>query len=103
MPQPDTKAAAMQILGRMIDRGQLVEGGWEAYCAWNPPEICECEPCHDAFEAGATHVFAALIMLLNPGKWEQDADRARLATLTAEIQGITQRFYLKRGDVAGSA
>lgn len=102
MNPPDPKAAAAQVLGLMLDRGRLIESGWDVYCTWNPPEIGECNPCHDAFEAGASHLFAALVLLLDPDKWTHDGvDQRRLRKLTEELQAIAYRLQLRHGEVAG--
>lgn len=102
MTLPDTairaKAAAL-LTEKLVDQGKIIEGGWVGLkAAWlhpdAPPE--QVDEMRKAFFAGAQHLYASIMTVLDSGEEPTDRDMRRLANIATELDdfGKTVAFEL---------
>lgn len=88
------------VTGHMSDRGRLIEAGWIALrkSAMRPdaPEIQVTE-MRMAFFAGAQHLFASIMGILDPGSEPTERDLKRMDLISHELQGFLQEFKQRHG------
>jgi|SRR5262245_4094561 len=73
---------------RLSDDGKVIEAGWTAFLAVVHPEapLDQRKEMELAFYAGAQHLFASIMNLLDPGQEPTDADMRRMSLIADELQ-----------------
>jgi hypothetical protein len=90
----------------LIDQGKLVEAGWFGLRMIAIPERASKDQLDDmraAFFAGAHHVFASIVSIMDPGDEPTDADLRRMDQINTELEQFVEQFKLKYGKTLGSA
>lgn len=95
-----------QLTKRLADEGKLIEAGWIsmriACVPLNAPTI-QLDEMRSAFMAGAQHLFASMIGMLDPGVEETDADMRRMGLIQAELEAFEKELKLRLTKVGGIA
>jgi hypothetical protein len=81
----------------LIDKGMLIEAGWVALKMAAiphdaPPLQIEC--MREAFFAGAQHLYASMMMALDPGKEPTDDDLRRMAMIHSELEEFIRQYKI---------
>lgn len=91
-----TKAAA--------DNGKLIEAGFNALrsmaIAPDAPQI-QVDEMRLAYMAGAQHLWASIMSVLDPGEEETPADLMRMAMIQDELDAWKQTLELRLGKTKG--
>jgi hypothetical protein len=101
----DVQKLADRIAKDLADEGKLLEAGWQIYrllCLKAPPHEA-CDDLREAFMAGAEHLFASIIQMLDPEAEPTENDLNRMNLLLAELEPVQKALRLKYGRTAGSA
>jgi hypothetical protein len=80
------------------DRGQIIELGWLGFrLAAIPAEApqVQIEEMRNAFYAGAHHLFASIMTMLDPDSEPTQADMNRLSMINSELEEFVRQFKLK--------
>ncbi|MCG7985021.1 MAG: hypothetical protein JAY90_20005 [Candidatus Thiodiazotropha lotti] len=92
-----TKAAA--------DNGKLIETGFDALrelaIAPDAPQI-QVDEMRLAYMAGAQHLWASIMNILDPGEGETPGDMMRMAKIQAELDTWHQALELRLGKTKGA-
>lgn len=100
-------SALEQLAIEAAERGLLIESGWiglrlAALPADVPPS--QLSELRSMFFAGAHHLFASLISILDPGDVEPtEADLVRMGRIEAELKAFITDFAATRLPVKGTA
>lgn len=74
---------------KLADSGKLIEAGWIslrlAAIPLDAPQV-QINEMRNAFMAGAQHVFASIILFLDPGETPTDADMRRMELISDELE-----------------
>lgn len=98
--------AVLELLSKQLtDQGLLIEAGWVSLRhAAIPPEASQAQldGMRDAFFAGAQHLFASIMTILDPGDEEPtEADMKRMSQIADELdkfgKQLAQRYYPTKG------
>ena len=82
----------------LVDEGRVLEAGWLALriAVLPVPTSLEQEQCmRESFYAGAHHLFAVLMTVLERGVDSQDKDVERIASIRREIKMHMAELMLK--------
>jgi hypothetical protein len=96
---------AENITKTLANEGKLLEAGWQTYrllClkkGFHDP----ADDLHEAFVAGAEHLFSSIMNMLDPGLEETDGDMQRMNNIANEIEPIRKMLQLKYGLAKGRA
>jgi hypothetical protein len=109
-PKEDLLMADRQHLGllskRLADEGKLIEAGWIglrlAVVPFDAPAV-QLEEMRNAFMAGAQHLFASIMMILDPGEMETPADMRRMTLIDAELREFAKELELRVTRTKGNA
>lgn len=74
---------------RLAEEGRIIEGGWLALRATWLPAGAPDHQVRDlrcAFMAGAQHLFASILTILDPGSEATDADMSKMNAIAAELE-----------------
>lgn len=97
----------LQKLSRdLTDQGKLIEAGWIGLRAvWLHPDSPQnqIDECRQAFFAGAQHLFASIMTILEPDAEPTDKDLERIGLIEAELQSFIQDFHLRQLPTQGKA
>lgn len=77
---------------------KYIERGWDSYRRLVVPRDAsetQIKETRQAFYAGASILFQSLMLTLDPGETETDADMQRMADLQAEIDEFGQQLDIK--------
>jgi hypothetical protein len=89
-----TQAEHEAICRALIDEGKLVEVGFESLrflvMAADAPEV-QVNEMRMAFFAGAQHVFASIVWMLEPGAEATDNDLMRMSLIQIELEIFVQQ------------
>lgn len=89
--------AVQRATQHMVDQGKLIEAGWVGYRMMvlprDAPDI-QISECRLAFFAGAQHVFASMLAMLEPDEEVTDADLARVEMIDMELREFLKVFKL---------
>lgn len=102
MPQ----SALQQLAIEAIERGLLIEAGWLALRIAALPVDAPAEQLADQrnmFFAGARHLFASIITILDPGTEPTEADLIRMDLIDAELKAFIIEFTAKHLPTKGTA
>lgn len=96
---------AEQLTKKYASEGRLIEAGWQTYrvlCLRSAVND-SCGDLKEAFQAGAEHVFASMVNMLEADEEVTDNDLKRMDHLQAEVELIQRAFRLKYGKAEGKA
>lgn len=109
MGERDDKAwrASLDKLSRdLTDKGKLIEAGFVglrlAAIPRDAPDL-QVEEMRNAFFAGAQHLFASIMSILDPGEEPTEADLRRMDLIEKELRSFIHDFQIRRMPAAGSA
>ena len=83
---------------RLVDQGLLIEAGWQTLklmsVSPNAPQI-QLNEMRNAFFAGAQHLFASVLGILDPEEEITDQDMRRMDAIAKELQNFYNEFVAK--------
>jgi hypothetical protein len=92
MTEPTAREAFLTAMSRTLaDEGKLIEAGWFSLHAAAIPESApavQIKEMRMAFFAGAQHLFASIMTMLEAGEEPTDADLARMSLIAAELDAF---------------
>lgn len=95
MSDADIKALADAIAKKLVDRGCLIEAGWQSLRTLSLPAdvpALQLEEMRNAFFAGAQHVFGTMINMLDPDKEPTENDLCRMSMIHSELTQFIAEF-----------
>ena len=96
----------VQLSKRLADEGKLIEAGWIslrlAVIPLDAPAV-QLEEMRNAFMAGAQHLFASLLTILEPDTNPTDADMMRMDLIDQELRAFVEELKLRVSRSKGSA
>lgn len=99
------REVADRIARELTDQGLLIAAGWQVYRAMalqDVRQVSEIDRYRETFEAGAAHLFTAIMHILEAGTEETEADLRRMDSIWSEIKPIEDRMRLRYGRPAGT-
>jgi hypothetical protein len=104
------RAFLIRLTKELTNQGKLIEAGWVGFrlaAIRNGTPPGPLEDMHNAFMAGAAHLFSSIVSTLDPGEEPSDADLARLDNIHRELEAWEAEFKRKHNiedvDVKGHA
>lgn len=89
------RAHLERLTRELADKGQIIEAGWVglrlAAIPLNAPAV-QIEEMHKAYMAGAQHLWASIMTLLDPGSEPTAADMARMDAIEAELRAYGDKL-----------
>lgn len=86
-----TQEQLQQISRDLVDEGKLIEAGFVAMrlaaIPLNAPQA-QIDEMRNAFMAGAQHLFASIMSILDPGEEPSDADMRRISLIDDELRAF---------------
>lgn len=82
----------------LIDQGKLIEAGWISLRIAAIPEDAppiQLQEMRNAFFAGAQHLFASIITVLDPDEEPTADDMKRMELIDEELRAFIQDFELR--------
>jgi hypothetical protein len=102
----EIETLARELSKRLSDQGRLIEAGWIMLRAMavppNAPEV-QINEMRYAFMAGAQHLFASIMDVLDPGEEPTNTDLRRLELIHNELDAFVKEMELRHGRPEGSA
>lgn len=89
----------------LADKGKLIEAGWVGLRLAAIPEDAgklQLEEMRNAFFAGAQHLFASIMSVMDEDREPTDADLRRMDLISAELD-LFIRDFSRRHQMPGSA
>jgi hypothetical protein len=81
-----------------VDKGLIIEAGWQSLRIMavppDAPEI-QIEEMRNAFFAGAQHLFASILSILDPGEEPSECDLKRMDLIHKELQKFLKDYEYK--------
>lgn len=90
----------------LADKGKLLEAGWVSLrlaCIPDDAPKAQLEDMHMAFFAGAQHLFASIVSVMDPGEEPTAADMNRMDLIHKELQDFERKFTMRTMNTKGSA
>lgn len=90
----------------LADNGKLIEAGWIGLRIAAIPKdapVIQLDEMRSAFFAGAQHLFASIMTILDPGEGPTEKDLDRLSLIKNELDGFIADFEMKHIPTKGSA
>jgi hypothetical protein len=91
-----------EICRQLTDKGKLIEAGFAVLHYTSIPDGVSPYQVADmryAFFAGAQHLFASLMSILEPGTEATEADVSRITIIQIELEEWVTRMKAARGKV----
>jgi hypothetical protein len=95
-----------QLSRKLADEGRLIEAGWVALRLMICPGDTSAEQLTDmrfVYMAGAQHLFASIMMMLEPGPDETAVDVSRMDKISRELETFYEEVKLRVARPKGSA
>jgi hypothetical protein len=89
-----------ELSRRLVDEGKLIEAGWVSLqIAAIPADapLVQLDEMRNAFFAGAQHLFASIMSILEPGDEPTDNDLKRLSLINTELEKFLEDFKKRKG------
>jgi hypothetical protein len=97
---PRIRKLVEELTKKCVDEGKLIEAGWIGYdkLVINPkaPQI-QRDEMRMAFFAGAQHLFASMLGMLDPLTDPTPTDLERMSQIDAELRAFITIFSAKHG------
>jgi hypothetical protein len=93
-----------QLSRRLADDGRLIEAGWVALRIQAIPHdapAVQLQEMRMVFMAGAQHLFASIMSILDPGLEETEADLSRMDLIHKELAAFEAELRLRMTKPAG--
>lgn len=90
----------------LADKGKLIEAGWiglRVACDLEDAPKVQLEEMRNAFFAGAQHLFASIMSILDPGAEPTDKDLERMDLIDRELKAFINDFTVRNIPTKGSA
>jgi hypothetical protein len=87
-----------QLTKRLVDEGKLIEAGWVSLRIHTLPldaPPVQLENMRNAFMAGAQHLFASIMTVLDPGAEPTEADLSRMDVIHRELETFGKELELR--------
>ncbi|MBB3396840.1 hypothetical protein [Rhizobium sp. BK060] len=100
------RAYLERLARELTDKGQLIEAGWVSLRIAAVPldaSPTQLEEMRNAFFAGAQHLFASIMTILEPDAEPTEKDLDRMSLIDAELRAFIQVFELKHFPAKGRA
>jgi hypothetical protein len=92
------------VAKKLADDGKLIEAGWVGLkfaISKDAPQV-QVDEMRLAFMAGAQHLFASIMGILDPGEEPTDADLRKMDLIAAELDKVrgelAARYYPTKGN-----
>lgn len=99
--------AHLQRLEReLVDQGKIIEAGWIGLRLAAIPDnasATQLEEMRNAFFAGAQHLFATIMSIMDPGDETTADDLRRMGCINDELDDFIEKFQLKHFPSKGRA
>jgi hypothetical protein len=95
-----------ELARQLIDKGLLIEAGFAALRAQAIPEdapAVQIEEMRTAFFAGAQHLFASIMGVLDPDAEPTEKDMERMGKIDAELRAFIEEYQLRHIPTQGRA
>lgn len=92
------KEALEKLSKALADQGLLVEAGWvglRAAVVDRNASDTQLEEMRIAFFAGAQHLFASIMTILEPGEEPTEKDMERLSLINNELRRFADEYKIK--------
>jgi hypothetical protein len=102
----EAELIANLVTREAIDREEIIEIGWLALKRLAIPADAtqvQIDEMRMAFFAGATHLFASIMTVLDPGSEETEDDMRRMDAIQNELKKFEDNFKLRIQRPEGSA
>jgi hypothetical protein len=91
------RAYLERLTRELADKGKLIEAGWIglrlAAIPHDAPAI-QLEEMHEAYMAGAQHLWASIITMLDPGVDPTDADLRKMDLIANELDAYAKKLLV---------
>lgn len=104
MDQKIASALHDKIATDLVDRGLLMEAGWQGLRSIALPadaSAVQLAEMRKAFFAGAQHLFATIMGILDPNEEPTAADMRRMDLIALELEQFRREFDLVHAKPAG--
>lgn len=97
-----------RVTRELTDQGKLIEAGWIGLrLACFPPNgnapADQLKSMREAFFAGAQHLFASIMAILEPDAEPTDKDLERMELIQTELQAFINDFTIRHVPTEGRA
>ena len=95
-----------KITRDLTDQGLLIEAGWVGLRMMSVPKDApeiQVDEMRNAFFAGAQHLFASIMSMLDPGSDETPGDLRRMDQIDRELKKFIKEYSAKHLPTSGSA
>lgn len=85
--------AGLDLTHKLVSDGKLIEGGFAAYVLASKLDVTDprLPALHDAFWAGAEHLWSSIMATLDPEREPTDADMRRMELIQTEVDAWRAR------------
>lgn len=101
-----TKQQIDELTKKLVDSGKLMEAGWLSYKLMVLPEDAsevQRDETRKAFFAGAQHLYASVMGMLEPGAEPTMNDLRRMAAVDAELNQFVEQLKAQMAGSGGAA
>lgn len=96
--QAERRKIAEELSKKLVDQGKLIEAGFVALRIMVIPDDASSQQRSDmrvAFMAGAQHLFASIISIMEPGTEPTDNDMRRMGLISKELEQFGKDFEMQ--------
>lgn len=100
------KSYLERLSREFTDQGKLIEAGWIGLRLAAIPmdaSAVQLDEMRSAFFAGAQHLFASIMTILDPGEEPTDADLRRIDLIDAELKTFIADYSARHIPTKGNA
>lgn len=106
IPPKNVTAAAEKLTRDLIDAGKIIEGGWVGFQLMVFPDgvsQIQQDEMRKAFFAGAAHLMASIMNVLDPEDEPTERDLRRMSLIHKELDDFQKKFALNCVPTEGNA
>lgn len=96
MTDPRVRKMADEITAKLTAEGKLIEAGWQSLRILTVPErapAVQLKEMRQAFFAGAQHLLASMMTLLDPDAEPTEQDMERMSLIHAELEQFIEQLH----------
>lgn len=98
----DIRETVQNVTEKLTDAGKIIQGGWLGYRLCVMPQTAseiQVSETRKAFFAGAQHLFASIMSILDPGSEPTEKDLQRMTLIHTELEAFEKEL---RAQVLGA-